>query len=149
MRCRDTMMKPVRAALLAFLFLSTHAVSKTDTLNDWLSSRHEGLFHTVDLGDCSLENGGIIHDCQLTFRTYGRLAKDFSNIVLMPTWLNGNAQGLAASNYLGLNGIVDTDDYFVIAVNALGNGSSSSPSNSTQTPFPDFTIRDQVSLQYR
>jgi homoserine acetyltransferase len=97
-------------------------VGSADTVKDWLSSHHEGVFHTADLDVCYLENGGIIHDCQLTFRTYGRLANDLSNIVLMPTWLNGNAEGLASSNYLGSTGIVDTDQYFVIAVNALGNG---------------------------
>ena len=149
MRCRNTMKRSVLTALITLVCLATSVVGSAETVKDWLSIRHDGLFHAAELDDCALENGAIIHDCQLTFRTYGRLANDFSNIVLMPTWLNGSAEGLAASNYLGPNGIVDTDDYFVIAVNALGNGVSSSPSNSTQTPFPDFTIRDQVSLQYR
>jgi len=149
MRCRNTMMRSGLTALITLVCLATSGVGSADTVKDWLSSHHEGVFHTADLDVCYLENGGIIHDCQLTFRTYGRLANDLSNIVLMPTWLNGNAEGLASSNYLGSTGIVDTDHYFVIAVNALGNGVSSSPSNSTQAPFPHFTIRDQVSLQYR
>ena len=133
MRCRNTMKRSVLTALITLVCLSTSVVGTAETVKDWLSIRHDGLFHAAELDDCALENGAIIHDCQLTFRTYGRLANDFSNIVLMPTWLNGSAEGLAASNYLGPNGIVDTDDYFVIAVNALGNGVSSSPSNSTQT----------------
>jgi homoserine O-acetyltransferase len=143
------MMKSALTALIMLVCLATSGVGSADTVKDWLSTHHEGVFHTADLGTCHLEHGGIIHGCQLTFRTYGRLATDFSNIVLMPTWLNGNAEGLASANYLGPNGIVDTDDYFVIAVNALGNGVSSSPSNNAQAPFPHFTIRDQVSLQYR
>ena len=146
MRCRNTMMRSGLTALITLVCLATSVVGSADTVNNWLSSHHEGVFHTADLDACHLENGGIIHDCQLTFRTYGRLADDLSNIVLMPTWYNGNAEGLASSNYLGSSGIVDTDDYFVIAVNALGNGVSSSPSNSAQAPFPYFTIRDQVSL---
>ena len=149
MRGRNTMMKSALTALIMLVCLATSGVGSADTVKDWLSTHHEGVFHTADLGTCHLEHGGIIHGCQLTFRTYGRLAPDFSNIVLMPTWLNGNAEGLASANYLGPNGIVDTDDYFVIAVNALGNGVSSSPSNNAQAPFPHFTIRDQVSLQYR
>jgi homoserine O-acetyltransferase len=143
------MMKSALTALIMLVCLATSGMGSADTVKDWLSTHHEGVFHTADLGACHLEHGGIIHGCQLTFRTYGRLATDFSNIVLMPTWLNGNAEGLASANYLGPNGIVDTDDYFVIAVNALGNGVSSSPSNNAQAPFPHFTIRDQVSLQYR
>ena len=80
-------------------------------------------FMTVDTGGVSTSRTvEVIEACRLTFRTYGRLAPDLSNIVLMPTWLNGNAEGLATYNYLGPDGIVDTDDYFVIAVNALGNG---------------------------
>jgi homoserine O-acetyltransferase len=118
-------------------------------VGEWLSQTHEATFHKVDMGECLLENGEVIEACELTFRTYGRLAPDLGNIILMPTWLNGSAAGLAASNYLGSNGIVDTDDYFVIAVNALGNGISSSPSNSVQQPFPAFSIRDQVNLQHR
>ena len=149
MRGRNTIMKSALTALIMLVCLATSGMGSADTVKDWLSTHHEGVFHTADLGACHLENGGIIHGCQLSFRTYGRLAADFSNIVLMPTWLNGNAEGLASANYLGPNGIVDTDDYFVIAVNALGNGVSSSPSNNAQAPFPHFTIRDQVSLQYR
>ena len=149
MRCRNTMIKSALTVLITLACLTISGVGSADTVKEWLSSHHEGVFHTADLDACHLENGGIIHNCQLTFRTYGRLADDLSNIVLMPTWYNGNAEGLASSNYLGSGGIVDTDDYFVIAVNALGNGVSSSPSNSAQAPFPYFTIRDQVSLQYR
>ena len=149
MRCGNAMIKSALSVLITLACLTISGVGSADTVKEWLSTHHEGMFHTADLDACHLENGGIIHDCQLTFRTYGRLANDFSNIVLMPTWLNGNAEGLASANYLGPNGIVDTDDYFVIAVNALGNGVSSSPSNSEQAPFPHFTIRDQVSLQYR
>ena len=149
MRGRNTVLKSALTALITLVCVAASGIGSADTVKDWLSSHHEGVFHTADLDACHLEHGGIIHDCQLTFRTYGRLATDFSNIVLMPTWLNGNAEGLASAHYLGPDGIVDTDDYFVIAVNALGNGVSSSPSNNAQAPFPHFTIRDQVSLQYR
>jgi homoserine acetyltransferase len=56
----------------------------------------------------------------------------------MPTWYNGNAEGLASSNYLGSSGIVDTDDYFVIAVNALGNGVSFIAVEQRTSAFPLF-----------
>ncbi|GIR71611.1 MAG: hypothetical protein CM15mP74_28620 [Halieaceae bacterium] len=67
------------------------------SVNDWLSETHDGQFHTVDLGECVIENGQVIEACRLTFRTYGRWRLDLSNIVLMPTWLNGNAEGLATT----------------------------------------------------
>jgi len=47
---------------------------------------------------------------------------------------------------------VDPTKYFVIAVDALGDGVSSSPSNSTTqhgTAFPAFTIQDMVNVEHR
>ena len=156
MRCRDNLIGSILhialailRSTLAMLWLTISPLANAVSVNDWLSEMHDGALHTTEMGECALENGQVIEACRLTFRTYGRLAPDLSNIVLMPTWLNGNAEGLATYNYLGPEGIVDTDDYFVIAVNALGNGISSSPSNSVQSPFPAFTIRDQVRLQYQ
>jgi len=149
MRRCDDLIGPTLCIVLASLWLTISPLASAVSVDDWLSETHDGALHTAELGECLLENGEVIKACRLTFRTYGQLAPDLSNIVLMPTWLNGNAEGLATYNYLGPDGIVDTDDYFVIAVNALGNGVSSSPSNSAQRPFPAFTIRDQVSLQYQ
>ena len=148
MHRRDNLIGPILRRVLAAVWLTISPLAGAVSVNDWLSETHEGTLHATNMGECVLENGHVIEACRLTFRTYGRLAPDLSNIVLMPTWLNGNAEGLATYNYLGPDGIVDTDDYFVIAVNALGNGISSSPSNSAQSPFPAFTIRDQVRLQH-
>jgi homoserine O-acetyltransferase len=47
---------------------------------------------------------------------------------------------------------VDTNRYFVILVDAIGNGVSTSPSNSKKQPltkFPQFTIRDMVESEHR
>jgi len=149
MRRRDDFLGHILCSVIATLWMMISPLAGAVSVNDWLSETHDGALQAVDMDECRLENGEVIEACRLTFRTYGRLAPDLGNIVLMPTWLNGNAQGLASSNYLGPQGIVDTDDYFVIAANALGNGVSSSPSNSMQQPFPAFTIRDQVNLQYQ
>ncbi len=46
---------------------------------------------------------------------------------------------------------MDTSRFFVITVGAIGDGDSSSPSNSTAQPrmrFPKFTIRDMVASQH-
>ena len=53
---------------------------------------------------------------------------------------------------MGPANLVDTSRYFVIAVDAIGDGDSTSPSNSTAQPrmqFPRFTIRDMVESQHR
>lgn len=104
---------------------------------------------TASLGECKLESGVSIPDCRVTYRTYGTLNRDKSNVVLFPTWFNGNTEDLA--RYVGKDGLVDPDKYYVITVDALGNGSSSSPANSTLkgNSFPRITIKDMVESQHR
>lgn len=104
----------------------------------------------ASLGDCTLENGATIEDCHLGYRTYGTLNDAKSNAVLFTTWVWGTTEQLAG--FLGPDGIVDTTEYYVIAVDALGNGVSSSPSNSSAQPgeaFPEISIRDMVRAQHR
>jgi homoserine O-acetyltransferase/O-succinyltransferase len=112
------------------------------------------------LGQCKLENGLAIDDCVIGFRTFGALDAARDNAVLMPTWLYGRTADL--TNLFGnpaLAGpgeqsriLVDTGKYFGIAVDSLGDGISSSPSNSTTqhgTGFPVFSERDMVETQFR
>jgi homoserine O-acetyltransferase len=104
----------------------------------------------ASLGDCPLENGGVIRDCRIGYRTFGQLNDLRSNAVLVPCWAMGTSQDL--SSLIGRGRLVDSSRYFVIAVDAFGNGVSSSPSNSPQQPgtaFPSFSVRDLVESQYR
>lgn len=104
----------------------------------------------ADLGDFRLESGETIRNCRIGYRTFGQLNGDKSNAVLFPTWFTGTSQELAG--FVGPGNLVDSSKYFVIVVDALGNGVSSSPSNSAAQPrmrFPRFTIRDMVSAQHR
>lgn len=103
----------------------------------------------ASLGDFKLESGEVIRDCRIGYRTFGALNGDRSNAVLFPTWASGTTEQLA-SNF-GPGRLVDTSKYYVVAVDALGNGVSSSPSNSAAQPrmkFPRFTIRDMVGTQH-
>ena len=101
------------------------------------------------LGDFKLENGEVIRDCVIGYRTYGKLNADKSNAMLFPTWFGGNSAGLAG--LIGPGRMADSTKYFVIGVDALGDGVSSSPSNSKLQPdeqFPQFDIRDMVNSQH-
>jgi homoserine O-acetyltransferase len=105
----------------------------------------------ADLGDFKLENGSVIHNCRVAYLTDGALNAEKSNVVLVPTWLAGTAQELANLGFIGPGKVFDSSQYYIIAVDAFGNGVSSSPSNSpTQPsqPFPQFSIRDMVRAQY-
>ncbi|HXM99621.1 MAG TPA: alpha/beta fold hydrolase [Candidatus Dormibacteraeota bacterium] len=92
----------------------------------------------------------MIHEFRLGYRTLGRLNATRSNAVLWPTWIGGKSQDFL--QFVGPANVVDTNSYFVILVDAIGNGVSSSPSNSKKQPlmkFPQFTIRDMVEAEYR
>jgi homoserine O-acetyltransferase len=104
----------------------------------------------ANLGDLKLENGSVIRDCKLGYRTLGTLNAAKSNAVLYPSWFTGKSGEIVAE--LGPGAYVDTAKYFVVAVDSLGNGVSCSPSNSTRqhgTDFPQFSVRDMVYSEYR
>jgi homoserine O-acetyltransferase/O-succinyltransferase len=103
-----------------------------------------------DLGDFKLENGAVIRNCSIGYHTLGKLNDDKSNVVLWPTWFTGSSKQLFP--LVGPEGYADPAHLFIILVDALGNGVSSSPSNSSVQPrmdFPVFTIRDMVNSQHR
>src|SRR3990172_9669815 len=104
----------------------------------------------AELGNFKLVNGETIYKCKIGYRTFGVLNADKSNAVLYPTWFGGKSENLA--NLIGSCKLVDSDKYFVIAVDALGNGVSSSPSNceyQSNKNFPGITIKDMVNSQYK
>ncbi|HWB27147.1 MAG TPA: alpha/beta fold hydrolase [Chitinophagaceae bacterium] len=105
--------------------------------------------HFAPLGDFLLENGKLIHDCKIGYRTYGKLNATQSNAVIYPT---AGATTTGLMELFGIGEDVDTTRFYLILIDALGNGTSSSPSNSTSQPkalFPQFTIRDMVYTQYK
>jgi homoserine O-acetyltransferase len=110
----------------------------------------DGQQQYVDLGACKLAGGGEVTSCRLGYRTWGTLNAEHSNAVLFPTWFSGTSGNI--QDWLGADKLVDPERYFVIAVDALGDGVSSSPSNSARQhgpQFPPFTMRDMVDTEYR
>ena len=104
----------------------------------------------ANLGDLKLENGSIIHGCKLGYRTFGTLNAAKSNAVLFPIWFTGRSGD--AVGLIGAGRLIDNAKYFVVAIDPLGDGVSCSPSNSTKQhgmAFPQFSIRDMVSSEYR
>ncbi len=103
----------------------------------------------AEFSECRLVNGESIAPCRIGYRTYGTLDAGRTNAILIPTWYTGTSADHA---YLVSKELIDPDRYFVIIVDALANGVSSSPSNSeTQANgrFPEITIADMVDSQYR
>jgi homoserine O-acetyltransferase len=127
--------------LILILFASVPARAR--------ASSTEGAQQFAELGEFKLQNGGVIQDFRLGYRTLGNLNANRSNAVLWPTWLGGKSEDLL--KFLGPGKVVDTTNYFVILVDAIGNGISSSPANSkkqTLMKFPKFAIRDMVESEH-
>src|SRR5215813_11898243 len=101
-------------------------------------------------GDLKLESGEVIKDFAISYVTHGTLNENKNNAILMTSSIAGNHHRIDL--LIGPGKALDTNKYFIIATDAIGNGLSTSPSNSkTQqgTAFPHFTIRDMVESQYR
>jgi homoserine O-acetyltransferase/O-succinyltransferase len=134
-------MKILRFTLLAFLFhLAPHLAAFAQ----------DGQQQFAALGDFKLESGESIRDCRLGYRTFGQLNSDKSNAVLFPTWFTGTTAQLVP--LVGPGKIVDSTKYYVILVDALADGISTSPSNSQSQPhmkFPKIAIRDMVNSQHQ
>ena len=135
---------PLRFIALVFLVLSLSTRSSPQT------APSEGAQQFAELGDFRLEDGSVIRDFRLGYRTLGKLNAEKSNAILWPSWLGGKSQDLL--QFVGAGNVADTARYFVILVDAIGDGVSSSPSNSTKQPllkFPEFSIRDMVESEHR
>jgi homoserine O-acetyltransferase/O-succinyltransferase len=98
---------------------------------------------TVSLGDFKTVSGKEIKNCIVGYSTLGKPNADKSNVVLWPTWINGNSSDIC--NIIAPL-MIDTTGLYIIVVDALGNGISSSPSN--HSSFPEIMIRDMVNSQY-
>lgn len=99
--------------------------------------------------ECNLTGGQVIAPCLVGYRTYGTLNDDKSNVLLVPTWFTGTS---AEHAYLVSPDLLNSDRYFIVIVDALANGVSSSPSNSKTQPdgkFPQISITDMVESQHR
>lgn len=102
----------------------------------------------ASLGDFKLESGAVIKDCKVAYRTYGNLNAEKSNVILIPTWFSGTTAQVKGA----MKSLADSTQFYIVLVDALGNGVSSSPSNSAKQKgkkFPQFTIADMVNSQYK
>lgn len=119
---------------------------------------HTSLAHTpsqpphqaFNEGDLKLESGEVIKDFSISYVTHGTLNAKKSNAILMVTAIGGNHHRI--DFMIGAGKALDPDKYFIICTDAIGNGLTTSPSNSKAQPrmsFPKFTMRDMVESQYR
>lgn len=146
---------PVRYPLGRFLCAAVAAGLIAVLVQGFAQTSADGQLRVAHLSDCALQSGQILHDCRVGYRTFGRLNAAGDNAVLMPTWLYGTSADLTEffGSVPSARQLVDTSRFLGIAVDALGNGVSSSPSNTLDPQhgpdFPAITTRDIVQAEYR
>ena len=104
----------------------------------------------AEIGSLKLVSGELITNCKIGYRTFGKLNADSSNVIIYPTWFEGTTENVG--RLIEKYRFVDTTKYFIIAIDALGNGVSTSPSNYNVykiKTFPNISIRDMVNSQYK
>ncbi|MGM0586021.1 MAG: alpha/beta fold hydrolase [Pseudomonadota bacterium] len=104
-----------------------------------------------ELGPLTLQCGLTLPQAHLTYRTYGRLADDRSNVILYPT--SYGAHHTDIDWLIGPGRVLDPTEWFILIPNQFGNGLSTSPSNLPE-PYgqgrdPVFTHWDNVHAQER
>jgi homoserine O-acetyltransferase/O-succinyltransferase len=109
------------------------------------------MLETAEMGDVVLQSGTTLTGTRLAYRTYGTLNAARDNAIVYPTWYGGQS---ADNEWLiGAGLALDPARYFIIVPDMLGDGLSSSPSNSpppyNQAHFPHVTAYDNVMLQHR
>jgi homoserine O-acetyltransferase len=99
-----------------------------------------------------LQKGGFLPLAKLAYRTIGKLNAAKDNAILIPSWYTGTDAD-SEIFLCGSNRALNPKKYFIVLTNLLGNGISSSPSN-TPAPFdrarfPRITFYDNVRLQHQ
>lgn len=128
----------------------------------------ERRFLSVRAVPFALEQGGVLSEVMVAYETWGTLATDGSNAILVCHALTGDAHAAGASGpgqptdgwwdpLIGPGRALDTDRYFVVGVNVLGGCQGSTGPASINpaagrpygSAFPVITIRDMVRVQRR
>ena len=108
-------------------------------------------YEVFDLGDLVLESGATLRSAKLAFKTYGTLNASKDNAIVYPTAFGSNHT--LNEPLIGEGMPLDPGKYFIIAPNMLGNGLSSSPSNTPppydRARFPGVTVYENVIYQQR
>jgi len=122
------------AALLLFAFALCESVPARAAAQ---------LFSILDF---QFEDGSVLPDLHVAYETRGTLAAGRDNAILLLPGAIGDRHAFDA--IVGPGTIFDTDKYFVITVDPIGGGDSSSPAEGMGQDFPRYTIRDMMEAEH-
>jgi homoserine O-acetyltransferase len=107
--------------------------------------------HEFVITNFKTESGVTLPQARVVYGTYGNLNEAKDNVVLLPSYYMANFHGYEW--LIGADKALDPSKLFLVATELLGNGNSSSPSNTPEPyhgpRFPVTTIRDNVEAVHR
>jgi homoserine O-acetyltransferase len=107
----------------------------------------------ANLGDFKFESGEVLKDFKVSYVTHGKLNKAKSNVILAMQFFGGDHHGY--DFLIGPGKALDTDKYFIIATDFIGNSVirqdvTTGPTNSgLKMEFPAYNVRDSVNVEYK
>ena len=108
-------------------------------------------YEKFNLGNIKLLSGKILKSAQLIYKTYGKLNKDRSNVIILPTFYTGSH--IRNEGFIGKNRAINPNKYFIVSINMFGNGLSSSPTKAIKSQsgskFPTITLWDNIYCQHK
>lgn len=114
----------------------------------------------VPIGDLPLRHGGLLPGARLAYCSYGHLASDGCNAVLLTHGFTSShlfTQGNGWGTLIGPGKAIDTDRFFLVSSNMLGSSHGSTAPASINPAsgkpygpdFPSITVSDIVAAQRR
>ena len=146
---------------------TTHSTTTTRTAvaGAWREGDPVGGRRFVDVGEVTLERGGVLPHVRVAYETWGTLNAAADNAVLVEHALTGDSHVAGPADaahpspgwwdgLIGPGRPLDTDRWFVVAANVLG-GCQGTTGPATPAPdgspwgsrFPFITVRDQVTVE--
>jgi homoserine O-acetyltransferase len=106
--------------------------------------------------DFKFRSGELLPELRLHYRTLGQPARDakgqVTNAVLLLHGTGGTGQQFLAPYFadklFGPGQLLDTNHYFIIALDSIGHGKSSKPSDGMHAHFPQYDYDDMVQAQH-
>jgi homoserine O-acetyltransferase len=96
--------------------------------------------------DFEFENGSVLPELRIAYETHGKLGPGRDNAILLVHGTNGDRH--AFDRVIGPGKTFDTNKFFIVAVDAIGGGESSSPKDGMGQDFPRYMIRDMMTAQH-
>ena len=89
------------------------------TAHPYYNQEFHGPYDTYGLGDFTLEDGAVIHDCQLAYASFGTLSAARDNAILVTTWFSGTSK-IMEQAYIGAGRALDPEKYFICRRQSAG-----------------------------